>query len=43
MQEQNTRTSLTLQVVTIYCLCDDFLRAGGHKDDPQAKTTRRQR
>lgn len=30
---------MTLQVVTIYCLCDDFLRAGGHKDDPQARMT----
>jgi hypothetical protein len=29
----------TAQVVTIYCLCDDFLRAYGHKDDPQTKMT----
>jgi len=27
----------TTQIITIYCLCDDFLRAWGHKDDPQAK------
>ena len=42
MQEQNTQTSqtsMTVQVIMIYCLCDDFLRAGGHKDDPQAKMT----
>jgi len=30
-------TEFTAQVTTIYCLCDDFLRAWGHKDDPQAK------
>jgi hypothetical protein len=27
------------QIVTIYCLCDDFLRAWGHTDAPQAKMT----
>jgi len=27
------------QITTIYCLCDDFLRAVGHRDDPQAKMT----
>lgn len=27
----------TAQIITIYCLCDDFLRAWGHKDDPQAR------
>ena len=27
------------QIVAIYCLCDDFLRAWGHKDAPQAKVT----
>ena len=24
-------------IITIYCLCDDFLRAWGHRDDPQAQ------
>ena len=27
------------QIVSIYCLCDDFLRAWGHTDAPQAKMT----
>ncbi len=27
------------QIITIYCLCDDFLCAWGHKDVPQAKLT----
>jgi len=27
------------QILSIYCLCDDFLRAWGHKDAPQAKMT----
>jgi transposase len=27
----------TAQVVTIYCLCDDFLKAVGHRDDPQTQ------
>ena len=31
MQEQ------VRQIITIYCLCDDFLRAWGCKDAPQAK------
>ena len=31
--------SFTGKVVTIYCLCDDFLRAWGHTDDPQAQMT----
>jgi len=43
MQEQSTQTtlqtSITAQVITVYCLCDDFLRAVGHRDDPQAKMT----
>ena len=26
-------------IITIYCLCDDFLGAWGHEDDPQAKMT----
>lgn len=34
MQEQITPQQ---QIITIYCLCDDFLRAWGHKDDPQAR------
>jgi len=29
----------TERIITIYCLCDDFLRAWGHKDAPQAKLT----
>jgi hypothetical protein len=28
-----------LQIITIYCLCADFLTAYGHKDDPQAQMT----
>ncbi len=27
------------QILSIYCLCDDFLRAWGQKDAPQAKMT----
>jgi len=27
------------QIITIYCLCADFLIAYGHQDDPQAKMT----
>lgn len=27
------------KITTLYCLCDDFLRAWGHRDDPQAKMT----
>jgi transposase len=27
------------QIITIYCLCADFLQAYGHKDDPQARLT----
>jgi hypothetical protein len=25
------------KIITIYCLCDDFLRAYGYRDDPQAQ------
>src|ERR1700712_3963889 len=25
------------QIITIYCVCADFLLAYGHKDDPQAR------
>ena len=28
-----------LQIITIYCLCEDFLAAYGYKDDPQAQMT----
>ena len=28
-----------LKIITIFCLCDDFLKAYGHKDDPQAQMT----
>ncbi len=24
-------------ITTIYCLCDEFLKATGHRDDPQAR------
>ena len=24
-------------ITTIYCLCDEFLKAMGHRDDPQAR------
>ncbi len=34
MQEHFTKP-----IITIYCLCDDFLQAWGHKDAPQAKMT----
>lgn len=27
------------QIITLYCLCADFLQAYGHKDDPQARMT----
>ena len=27
------------RIIMIYCLCDDFLHAGGHTDAPQAKIT----
>jgi hypothetical protein len=26
-------------IVTIYCLCDDLLKAGGYEDDPQARVS----
>lgn len=47
MQEQDTQTpvvspiavSMTLQVVTIYCVCDDFLKAVHWRDDAQATMT----
>ena len=49
MQEQDTQNkqanqkpaqvSMTLQVITIYCTCDDFLQAAGWHDDPQAQMT----
>lgn len=51
MQEHNTQTSsvsmttssmsgsMTLQVITIYCTCDDFLQAAGWRDDAQAQMT----
>ncbi len=29
----------TAETVTIYCLCEDFLKAWGHRDDPQARVT----
>ena len=29
----------TERIITIYCLCDDFLQAWRHKDAPQAKLT----
>jgi len=33
-QEPFTKT-----IITIYCLCDDFLIAWGYRDDPQAQMT----
>ncbi len=30
---------MPLQIITIYCLCDAFLKIYGHKDDPQAQLT----
>jgi hypothetical protein len=47
MQHQDTQTtpdslpgvSMTTQVITIYCVCDDFLRAAGWHDDVQAQMT----
>ena len=36
MQEQITQQE---QIITIYCLCDDFLRAWGYRDEPQAQMT----
>lgn len=39
MQDHSTRDPFTAEIVTIYCLCDDFLRAWGHTDDPQARMT----
>lgn len=32
-------TYFTKPIITIYCLCDDFLKAWGHQDAPQAKMT----
>ena len=26
-------------IITIYCLCDDFLKAMRHHDDPQSRLT----
>ena len=47
MQEQNTqptpvsrtKVSMTMQVITIYCVCDDFLQASDWRDDAQARMT----
>lgn len=30
---------MLLQIITIYCLCDEFLTAYGYQDDPQAQMT----
>ena len=30
---------MQLEITTLYCLCDDFLTAYGHKDDLQAQMT----
>jgi hypothetical protein len=35
--EFTARNRFSAQIVTIYCLCDDFLRAWGHRDHPQTK------
>ncbi len=26
-------------IITIYCLCDEFLKAIGYRDDPQVRLT----
>jgi len=31
------RTAMHKQIITIFCLCDDFLQAYGHSDDLQAR------
>lgn len=30
---------MLLQIITIYCLCDEYLKASGYKDDLQAQMT----
>jgi hypothetical protein len=30
---------MLLQIITIYCLCDEYLKAAGYKDDEQAQMT----
>lgn len=39
MPEHSTPDHFTGRITTIYCLCDDFLKAWGHTDAPQAKIT----
>ncbi len=39
MQDHSTPDHFTGRITTIYCLCDDFLRAWGHRGAPQAKMT----
>ena len=29
--------AVQLQIITLYCLCDDFLKTYGYRDDPQAQ------
>ena len=30
---------MLLQIITLYCVCDAYLKQSGHQDDPQAKMT----
>ena len=36
-QAEHSLKEMTTQVITIYCLCDDFLRVRRWRDDPQAQ------
>ena len=39
MPKHSTPDHFTGSITTIYCLCDDFLKAWGHRDAPQARMT----
>ena len=30
---------MQLQIITLYCVCDTYLKHNGHQDDPQARIT----
>jgi hypothetical protein len=30
---------MQLQIITLYCVCDEYLKQSGHNDDPQAQMT----
>lgn len=36
---RETETAMLLQIITFYCVCDDFLLAQCHQDDPQTQMT----